>query len=381
MSCFAIIAAGGTGTRMGGDKVKTLQELAGEAVVCHSVRKFSKFCDGIILVTKPEDKEIFEQALEGSKLSVTAFAKAGAQRRDSVHNALQLLPPECDIVLVHDAARPLVSEGLIKQVIQAAKCFGSAVPALPLLDTVKLINDQGQSVQTLERHRLRSVQTPQGFERSLLDLAYHEVKGSVTDDASLVEALGVPVHLVPGERDNMKLTLPGDLERAQEMMRGMQDIRVGLGYDVHRLAEGRSLILFGVNIPYVLGLLGHSDADVAAHALTDALLGACALGDIGMHFPDTQAQFKGADSMELLRESINILEKAGYSPRQVDITIVAQQPKLAGYIPQMRENLADTLKLPLDHISVKATTTEKLGFEGRGEGISAQAVATVSRIR
>jgi len=172
-----------------------------------------------------------------------------------------------------------------------------------------------------------------------------------------------------------------DLEKAQEMMMSMQGIRVGLGYDVHRLVEGRPLILCGVTVPFDKGLLGHSDADVACHALTDALFGACALGDIGSHFPDTDDRFKGADSIELLRESVNILKAAGYEPLQLDITIAAQQPKLAGFIPQMRENLAAALKLPLENISVKATTTEKLGFEGRGEGISAQAAATVGSVR
>lgn len=377
MSCFVILAAGGSGSRMGGDVVKTLLPLAGRPVLCRSAAAFLGLCEGLIVAARKEDIPAFDSALRQEGIPVYAFAEAGADRSGSVENALRLLPEDCETVLVHDGARPLVSPALIARVKESALRYGTGVPALPLTDTVKRVDGQGRAVETPDRAALRAVQTPQGFSRELLARAYARRRGGATDDASLVEALGLPVQLVEGERSNIKITLPGDLERAEAMLLPNGCPRVGTGYDVHRLAEGRRLILCGVEIPYERGLLGHSDADVAAHALTDALLGACAMGDIGSHFPDSDGRYRGADSIGLLREAVRRMARHGFEPLSCDLTIVAQRPRLSPYIPLMRERLAGALGLEMECVSVKATTTEGLGFEGRGEGISAQAVASV----
>ncbi len=379
MSCYAIIAAGGSGSRMGGATVKTLQLLAGRPVICRSAAPFAALCDGLVVAARAEDLEAIREAMVQEGIAVHAYVKGGKDRSESVQNALRALPDDCDLVLVHDGARPLVSQALIKAVIHSARVHGSGLPALAVTDTVKQVNEAGEAVTTLDRSLLRTVQTPQGFARELLERAYGEQSAAATDDASLVEALGIPVHLVPGEKSNIKLTLPGDPERAEAMFMAEQFPRIGLGYDVHRLVADRRLILCGVDIPYELGLLGHSDADVAAHALSDALLGACAMGDIGAHFPDTDERFRGADSIVLLKEVVQRMAEEGFVPYNCDLTIAAQKPKLLPFIPQMRQNLADAMGLPLDRVSVKATTTEGLGFEGRGEGMSAQAVAMVHK--
>lgn len=377
MSCYAIIAAGGSGSRMGGAVVKTLLPLCGRSVIGRSAAAFQGLCDGIIIAARQEDIPAFRQALSEEGITPYAFAPAGSDRSGSVKNALAALPDGCDLVLVHDGARPLVSRALIGRVIESARLHGSGVPALPLSDTVKMVDAEGRAVSTPDRAYLRSVQTPQGFHRELLERAYREQKGEATDDASLVEQLGIPVHLVEGEPANIKLTYAGDLEKAEAMLMQEKIMRVGTGYDVHKLVEGRRLILCGVDIPYEKGLLGHSDADVACHALTDALLGACAMGDIGRHFPDSDERYRGADSVELLKEAARRMARHGFAPINCDITIAAQRPKLSPYIPLMREKIAAALGLEMDCVSVKATTTEGLGFEGRGEGISAQAVASV----
>ncbi|NLD34256.1 MAG: 2-C-methyl-D-erythritol 2,4-cyclodiphosphate synthase [Clostridiales bacterium] len=377
MSCWAIIAAAGSGSRMGGDTVKTLQKLQGRAVICYSVERLGRACDGVMLCAREEDIPAYRQAVEEAGLRVDRYVLGGLTRRDSVRNALNSLPEDCDLVLVHDGARPLVSDALIERVKHSAAKYGSGVPALPVTDTVKRVNVQGLGVETLQRSVLRTVQTPQGFHRKLLVNAHREVIGPASDDASLVEQLDIPVHLVEGDMDNIKLTLPGDLERAEALLEGRRQPRVGLGFDVHRLVQGRLLVLGGVNIPHEKGLLGHSDADVATHALIDALLGAAALGDIGQHYPDTDERWRGADSVELLRDTVRTLGEKGFHPYNADITIAAQAPRLLPHVPQMRANLARAMGLPPDRVSVKATTTEELGFEGRGEGISARAVALI----
>ncbi len=380
MSVWAVIAAAGTGTRMGGDRVKTLQHLAGRAVISYSVEALRQVCRGIVIAAREEDIPAFEQALAQDGLKADAYAAGGYQRRHSVENALRALPPDCDIVLVHDGARPLCSQALIRRVIDSARLNGSGVPALPIVDTVKLVDAQGCAVETLDRGSLRQVQTPQGFNRELLERAYSQVKAAATDDASLVEALGERVHLVMGDVDNIKLTLPGDMERARVILRGAQTPRVGFGYDVHRLAAGRALILCGVSIPYEKGLLGHSDADVATHALIDALLGAAGLADIGSQFPDSEARYKGISSLELLKSTCLLLSNEGFMPYNADITIAAQAPRLAPFTQLMRGCLAACLQIPENRVSVKATTTEGLGFEGEGLGISARAAVTVHLI-
>lgn len=374
MSCWAIIAAAGSGQRMGGGKVKTLQLLGGRPLIVYSVEKLKALCDGVIVVARDEDVDEFARVLRREGLEPDHILPGGRDRRDSVLSGMRGLPENCDLVLVHDGARPLVTEALIKRVIDSARAHGSGVPALMVTDTVKRIDNKGLSVDTVDRRLLRTVQTPQGFKRVLLEGAYLEGAGPATDDASLVEQLGVPVHLVEGELENLKVTFPGDLERAEALLCGSRLPRIGMGYDAHRLVEGRPLVLGGITIPFEKGLQGHSDADAAVHALIDALLGAAALGDIGQQFPDTDPTYEGISSLTLLERTVELLREVRLAPHNVDITIAVQRPRLAPHVAAMRQALAQALRIPAERVSVKATTTEHMGFEGSGEGISARAV-------
>ena len=275
---------------------------------------------------------------------------------------------------------------VIARTLESAKKYGSGVAAVPLKDTVKRVNEGGVVVDTPPRDALRAVQTPQTFEAELIRRAHaaYALGERATDDAALAERMGVEVRLTEGDVENIKLTTPEDMLLARQVIlrrEGQKEekpmVRIGHGYDVHRLTEERKLILCGVEIPYTLGLLGHSDADVALHALMDALLGAAALGDIGRHFPDTDPAYKGADSGRLLDHVVALLEEKGYVVGNVDVTIICQRPKLKDYIEQMRQNVARHLKVDADRVNIKATTTEKLGFEGEGLGISSHAVACI----
>ncbi|MBQ7519656.1 MAG: 2-C-methyl-D-erythritol 2,4-cyclodiphosphate synthase [Clostridia bacterium] len=375
MSVWAILLSGGSGTRMGSAVNKTLLPLAGECALCRSLRTLRRHCDGVALVMRPGDEKAVRQALADGGLAAEAFAYGGADRQASVCNGLQMLPEDCDIVLVHDGARPLLDDGTVENVIQSVRLHGSGIASTPVTDTIKQVDDDWIVKATPDRRQLRAVQTPQGFRKELLLRAHREIQARYTDDAALVAALGVPVYLCAGSPKNIKLTTPEDKNMAEFALQGMP--RVGHGYDAHRLGEDRRLILGGVEVPYEKGLLGHSDADVLVHAVIDALLGAAALGDIGQHFPDKDPQYKGISSILLLKETARILQNAGFAAHNVDATLIAQRPKLAAYIPQMRQNIADALGLELGRVSVKATTTEGMGFEGTGEGISAHAVALV----
>ena len=289
---------------------------------------------------------------------------------------------------IHDGARPLVTADVIARTLESAQKFGSGVAAVALKDTVKRVDEDSVVVDTPPRDKLRAVQTPQTFEAGLIRKAHaaYALGERATDDAALAERMGVAVHLTEGDVENIKLTTPEDMLLARQVIlrrEGQKEekpmVRIGHGYDVHRLVENRKLILCGVEIPYALGLLGHSDADVALHALMDALLGAAALGDIGRHFPDTDPAYKGADSGKLLDHVVALLEEKGYTVGNVDVTIICQRPKLKDYIEQMRENVARHLKVDIDCVNIKATTTEKLGFEGEGLGISSHAVACIEK--
>ncbi len=377
MSCWAIIAAAGSGSRMGGGRVKTLQPLGGRPVITYSVERLGALCDGVILVARDEDIDEYQRVLRREGLKVDFLLPGGRDRKQSVLSGMRGLPEDCDLVLVHDGARPLVTDALIQRVIDSARQHGSGVPALDVTDTVKRLSEEGLSVDTVDRRLLRTVQTPQGFHRALLEGAYHEGAGPATDDASLVEQLGVPVHLVEGDPDNLKITFPGDLERAEALLCGSRLPRIGMGYDAHRLVEGRPLVLGGVTIPFDKGLTGHSDADVAVHALIDALLGAAALGDIGQHFPDTDPDNEGISSLILLGRTVALLREQRLAPHNADITIAAQAPRLAPHVAAMRQALSGPLCIPPERVSIKATTTEHMGFEGSGEGISARAVVLV----
>lgn len=379
---YAIILAGGSGSRMGADRNKVLLELQGKPVIVRSVEAFVGLVDGVILVSREEDIPVMQSAMNHTGLSVK-IVSGGKTRQDSVWNGLCALPAECTHVLIHDGARCLVDADTIRSCMQSVVQHGTGVAAIPSVDTMKQVDAANIVTATPERSQLRAVQTPQGFTVDLIRRAHLEAQKEAylgTDDASLVERLGIPVHLTPGSRRNIKLTTPEDLLMADAFLgRSFPALRVGQGYDVHRLVEERPLILCGVEIPHTLGLLGHSDADVAVHALMDAMLGAMALGDIGKHFPDTDERYRGISSMKLLEHVVALLAEHNARVTNCDVTIVAQKPKLLPYIPRMQANIASALSLPLDRVNVKATTTERLAFEGREEGISAQAVCMVEQ--
>ena len=392
---IAIIAAAGRGTRLGSQLPKQFLKIGGETILQKSVRAFqgNSQVDEIIVVTDAEFTE-FTQALCHSFSKVSRVVSGGEERQDSVRAGLDcadsLLNDEDEdaIVLIHDAARPFVSRRVIDAVTEAAARTGAAIPAVALKDTVRqtTLPEECSDIRqafaenldlmeslTLRRGSLCSVQTPQGFSAGILRRAYkkaYEDGFSGTDDASIVERLGISITIIEGDYANYKITTKEDLKT---------EMRIGSGYDVHRLVEERPLFLCGVEIPHDRGLLGHSDADVALHALMDALLGAAALGDIGKHFPDTDERYKGISSMRHLEEVRGMLEKEGYFLGNADITIIAQKPKIASYIPQMRKVIAETLKTEANKINIKGTTTEKLGFVGREEGIAAEAVCVLYR--
>lgn len=379
---YAVVVAAGRGVRMGVAVNKVLLPLCGEPVIRHAVRAFCEVdeIDGVVVVASADETEQMRAALCGLE-KVCAIVPGGSTRQESVKNGLDALPKEARIALVHDGARPLISRELIARCIRQTEDCGSAVVCTPVTDTVKAAKD-GCVVRTLDRSQLRAVQTPQCFFAGELKAAYQAAARdgvSVTDDASVMEHAGHSVHLLESSEVNFKLTTPEDLRRAEDIIgerKFMQRLpRTGFGYDVHKLVSGRRLILCGKEIPWEKGLDGHSDADVAVHALMDALLGAACLGDIGRLYPDNDPAFEGADSMKLLADVLRRVKDAGYAVVHADVTIVAQKPKLMPYMDEMRRNLENAM--PGAQVNVKATTTERLGFEGRGEGISAQAVATI----
>lgn len=381
MSTWAVIVAAGRGERAGLGMNKAFWPIGGRSVLARCLDAFEacgRF-DGAAVVLSEGDRAAWDALLsrEGPFELVKAVAPGGATRRDSVYNGLKALPEDCKIVAIHDAARPFVTGDVIDATLESARECGSGVISTSVVDTIKQLGADGD-VTSLARDTLRAVQTPQSFDYQRILAAHERARAenlAVTDDAMLFEHYYGGVRLVgaPGAEANRKLTTKADFEALNGPK--MPDIRVGQGYDVHRLAEGRKLILCGVDIPCEKGLDGHSDADVAVHALMDALLGALGEGDIGRHFPDTDPAYKGANSMKLLEAVMEKVRAAGYGVGNCDVTIVAQRPKLAGYMDQMKSNLAAGLGVAADRVNVKATTTEKLGFEGEGLGISAQAVA------
>lgn len=384
---YAILLAGGSGARMGAGKNKVLLSLKGESVISRAARAFSGVVDGLVVVARDEDQNAIRDDLEASgAFPGFRMVTGGATRQESVKNGLDALPAEADMVLIHDGARCLVDEATIRRCMAAVERTGTGVAAIPSVDTIKQVDDHWLVTATPDRASLRAVQTPQGFTVDLIRRAHQTAleDGFLgTDDASLVERLGIPVQLTEGSRSNIKLTTPEDIAMAEAMLNdspALPALRIGQGYDVHRLVPERELILCGVHIPHTLGLLGHSDADVALHALMDAMLGAAALGDIGKHFPDTDERYRGISSMKLLEHVVALLREHRFRVANADVTIVAQKPKLLPHIPQMRMNVANALQLPLDRVNVKATTTERLAFEGREEGISSQAVCLLQEI-
>lgn len=365
----AIIVAAGASRRMGFDKLsyrlpdgQTVLEKSCAALAAHPA------VTRLVLVAGA-NRETCERIAQRCPKPCVVVA-GGETRADSVRHGLEVAFGE--LVAIHDAARPFVSQAVITAALQAAAQTGAAAPAVPVKDTIKVADADGRVQNTPDRATLYAVQTPQCFSRKLYLEALERVTGEkahlVTDDCSLFELAGMPVTLTQGDYENYKITTKEDLQKEKTM-------RIGHGYDVHRLVEGRKLILGGVDIPYEKGLLGHSDADVLLHAIMDAVLGAAALGDIGKHFPDTDPAYKGADSLALTRAVAKLIAEHGYTVGNIDATILCQAPKLAPHIATMRQNIADAFGIPLDAVSVKATTEEHLGFTGEGLGIAAHAVA------
>ena len=379
----AVLVAAGSSTRMGFDKLSF--DLGGETVLHRSIRAFDQCPQiGEIVLVAGKNRAFVEQQAVGCTKPVQIVA-GGATRAESAKNGV--LAAHGELVAVHDAARPFVSPAVIAAVLEAADRCGAAAPAVPVKDTIKqAVPGDGKTVpeaclvhSTPDRSTLYAVQTPQCFDRTQYLAALQELDAEkarlVTDDCSLFELTGRSVQLTQGDYANLKITTREDLPRP--VQKEETRMRIGHGYDVHRLVEGRKLILGGVEIPFEKGLLGHSDADVLAHAVMDAVLGAAALGDIGQHFPDNDPAYAGADSLELARHVARILSGHGYRVENIDATILCQRPKLAPHIPAMRANLAAAFGLPVDAVSVKATTEEHLGFTGEGLGIAAHAVALI----
>lgn len=392
----AIIPAAGSGTRMGHAVPKQFLALAGIPVLIHTLRVFAQSDSvGLIVVVVPPERCAWaEDMIRQYRLAkVYKVIKGGRLRRDSVLAGLESLPPEVDIVLVHDGVRPFVPVSLVESCIQEAGKSGAAIAAVPTKDTLKAVSHEMVIESTINRDGIWQAQTPQVFKKALLAEAYSRAAAmddfNVTDEAALLELLGHPVKVITGSESNIKITHQEDLilarailmERESEKKLPEERSRYcsGYGYDAHRLVEGRPLILGGERIPHDKGLLGHSDADVLTHAFCDALLGAAGAGDIGAHFPDTDEKFKDMSSLQILADVIEIIAGRGYVLLNADITTVAQTPKLSPYFAAMKENLAAACNVNPVCINLKATTTEKMGFEGREEGMSAHAVVMLQK--
>ncbi len=390
---IVVLAAAGVGKRLGLGKNKAFVVLGTAPILVHNLKQINKIKNLariVVVVGTSEIREASEliekyqdEYYPGMKWEVVA---GGKERQDSVANALNSIQGTEGYVAIHDGARPFATAQIFERVWQAAKQTGAAIAAMPVKDTIKAVDENNFVTGTPNRKVLRAVQTPQIFRLGLLKMAYNALKitgAVVTDDAGVVELMGVPVVAVEGSYENQKITTPEDLLWAKSLLKQKGElvvrgnIHVGSGFDVHCLVPNRKLILCGVIIPYELGLDGHSDADVALHALMDAMLGAAGMGDIGKYFPDNDEKFKDADSMELLRYTVKLLAVAGWQVGNADITIIAQQPKISPYREQMEANLCKELNLASDALNVKATTTEMLGFVGRKEGIAAQVIVTV----
>jgi 2-C-methyl-D-erythritol 4-phosphate cytidylyltransferase/2-C-methyl-D-erythritol 2,4-cyclodiphosphate synthase len=378
-STYALVLAAGRGTRFGGALPKQYSPLAGTTVLRHAVAAFAQHerVAGIQVVIRPEDRDICDAGLAGFDLLPPVAG--GAERQDSVRLGLEALAPlNPERVLIHDGARPFPDAAMIDRVLNALDRAPAVIPGLPLGDTIKRVAD-GVITGTVDRSGLWRVQTPQGFHFDAILAAHRAAAGkALTDDAAVAEAAGIAPLIVAGSEANLKITTTDDLVAAEWLIAARQaDIRVGQGFDVHPFGSGDGLMVCGVWIPHNAGVVGHSDADVGLHALTDAVLGAIGAGDIGMHFPPSDPQWKGASSDRFLAHAVGLVRAKGGGIAQLDVTIICERPRIGPHRPAMVERVAGIAGVAPDRVSVKATTTEKLGFAGRGEGIAAQAIATV----
>ena len=402
MFVSAIIAAGGRGLRLGGAVPKQLLTVAGRSVLERSVAVFLAHPDvDEIVVALPSDLVADPPTYLKDDRKRLRIVAGGDRRQDSVSRAFRAVDARADVVVIHDAARPFATPDLISRTIAAAAKSGAALAAIPARDTVKrttgpatIARDHGRHghdvrrgaerfvLETLARETIFLAQTPQAFRRDVLDrvLAGADNGVEATDEAALVERAGYPVEIVEGEATNIKLTTPEDLPIADAIARKTSSLpartgRAGTGYDLHRLVSGRPLILGGVTIPWAVGALGHSDADVVCHAITDAVFGAVGLGDIGRHFPDSDPRWKGASSLDLLARAAVLAAEQGYEVGNVDVTVILEKPKIRDHIDRMRELIAGALGIDPSHVSIKGKTNEGVDAVGRGEAVAAHAVA------
>jgi 2-C-methyl-D-erythritol 4-phosphate cytidylyltransferase/2-C-methyl-D-erythritol 2,4-cyclodiphosphate synthase len=379
----AIVVAAGQGVRAGGDLPKQFRRLGGDTLLQRALSAFTGVAAVSLVqpVIRPDDLALVRTLVDG--MDVLPPVSGGATRQASVRAGLEALEPRApDIVLVHDAARPFASSELIARAIAAAQKTGAAIPGLPVTDTVKRIDRTGMIETTLDRNSIRLVQTPQAFAFPALLEAHRRAaaqgRDDFTDDAALAEWAGMKVSVFEGEPGNIKLTTPDDFARAEALQAAsLGDVRTGSGFDVHAFGPGDHVTLGGIRIPCDRALTGHSDADVALHALTDAILGALADGDIGAHFPPTDPQWRGASSDRFLVFAVDRVRARGGLIAHLDLTIVCEFPRISAHRDTMRANIARLARIDTERVAVKATTSEKLGFTGRGEGIVAQATATV----
>ncbi len=380
MTVAALIVAAGVGERFGGGRPKQYAALAGKAVLRHSLDAFARHerVNLVRAIINAEHAQFYADATEG--LDVLPPVHGGATRQDSCRLGLESLAGyDVGSVLIHDAARPLVSIGVIDRTLDALAHADAAVAAVAETDTIKLSEDGCFVSETADRSKMWRAQTPQGFHYAVILDAHERAAGSsLTDDAVVAERAGVPVALVEGDARNMKITTADDLVQAERILRGGPEIRVGTGFDVHRFTDGTRVRLCGVDIAHDQGLAGHSDADVGLHALTDALLGALSDGDIGSHFPSSDERWRDADSEVFLRHAVGLVAARSAAVRHVDVTLICEAPRISPWVPAMRERVAGLLGMELGRVSIKATTTDGLGFTGRKEGIAAQAVATLA---
>ena len=376
---YAVIVAAGRGSRFGGTLPKQYLPLGGQSVLRHAAAAFARHprIAGVQVVIRDEDRPIFAEATAG--LTLLPPVAGGAERQDSVRLGLEALTTHRPArVLIHDGARPFPDAALIDRVIDALDAAPAAIPALPLGDTIKRVAD-GVIRETVDREQLWRAQTPQGFHFTAILAAHRAAAGRIlTDDAAVAEAAGMAPVIVAGAEDNLKVTTARDLAAAERLLTArLVDVRVGQGFDVHGFGPGDRVMICGIAVPHDRSLIGHSDADVGLHALTDALLGAIGAGDIGEHFPPSDPRWKGAASDRFLRHAADLVRDQDGEIAAVDVTVICERPKLLPHRAAMVARVAAILGIAPTRVSVKATTTDRLGFTGRGEGIAAQAVATV----
>src|SRR6202163_541639 len=379
----AILVAAGRGLRAGAGGPKQYRSIGGQSVIFRAMEPFCRHPQVFTVqpVLNPDDTAMFNDAV--GELRHEPPANGGATRQDSVRAGLEALASQTpDVVLIHDAARPFVSAALISRAIEAAERTGAAVPAIPVTDTVKLIGENGDVEATPERARLRIAQTPQAFRFDVILDAHRRAardgRGDFTDDAALAEWAGLTVATFEGDPANMKLTTPEDFVREEARLGAvLGDVRTGSGFDVHAFGEGDHLMICGIRVPHSRGFLAHSDGDVGLHALVDAILGALADGDIGSHFPPSDPKWKGAASDQFLKYALERVAARGGRVAHLDVTLICERPKVGPHRDAMRARIAEITGLNLSRVAVKATTSERLGFTGREEGIAAIASATI----